>query len=1117
MTISLSNLTVNEATPGAVIGTLSGGSNYSIYFDTHEKYYQINGNTLSLTSNAFIDYESSGFVINTSQHTNGVIAINKSSADWSKESPLKVTIKYDSGSGKQFDLNIVDKNEAITLTPTQFKQNKYGATIAQVIPTDSYFLGKDVYLYDAEGSFSNFLEISGTNLKFKDDTYYSETGKILNSSYQLDLTASDYATKDTNSNGKPDNDFFFTMLEGRRAAKIGDSGISSETDIGFTKITASSYLSSIFGSSNINTTAAVTLSAKPFVERDYGSIVATINYSGSETETVTYALTSHSFFEITDTNKIKLKDDYYYDKSDQKIKDQNNSFFPLANMGKTQNILEITASNSADSTKLYTELFNIEENILPTIFASSNVDGTAQITLTPISFDDKKLGAVIAKINYSGSEPPTYTLSGNTGTFFELSSNNKIKLKDDYFFDLNTGSISKKDLSSNYKLTDNSSMEIAILAKDSSNSKNLSSELISLGDITSNVFGTSNVTALDESYTYVTDIKFQSSSLSKTGRKEYQKNITSEWVLASGEKISYSFLEPGASYVGTYDELDGIISPSNAFKAAARSAFNTIASFVNITFEEVSESGDVVGDFRIGITDAQHFGMASDYAAYSQGVNNNPKAGNIFFNGGTDRNNNNVPDYNESSTYAENSRGFTTFLHEIIHSLGHKHPFEAIDPNDTSEGNANIYQNQYEQYPYSIMSYTPMRDAATHNIKYDGVNLGNSGTQYYPKTPMLFDIIALQETYGATQSTGSGDNTYTYLASAPPFESLYDTGGNDILDLSNITGGTQLDLSGSQVSMVGNDYLTPWKNEVGKATVYGTPQGAPLGIIPGTKIEKILLPAGGSTITSGIDSTFIVGKANSAMTVNINATQIGIKASGTANDTINLKQTSSKWTGDFQARNMGNNGKGATEAVVADMTIYLKHDLSLDLKQGSDTIQGTSGNDALFLQNFGTTGDTMFYQDAGSTAGNPRLSGINTINLLGGKNFLDLTSTTTSLAGDSILITSGTDDDILWLSDANENVNSGNGNDQITVNGGTDTLATSLGADIITISKNAGNLTITDFDTSTDKFIFMVGSNKVSASTNVITVDNDDPLGDYLITLSNSPDLSNLSAFSTFA
>ena len=172
------------------------------------------------------------------------------------------------------------------------------------------------------------------------------------------------------------------------------------------------------------------------------------------------------------------------------------------------------------------------------------------------------------------------------------------------------------------------------------------------------------------------------------------------------------------------------------------------------------------------------------------------------------------------------------------------------------------------------------------------------------------------------------------------------------------------------------------------------------------------------------------------------------------------------------------------------------------------------------MQNFGTNGDTLFYQDAGSVNGGARLLGIDTINLLEGNNFLDLTSTTVSLAGNSIQITAGTGDDILWLSDANENVNSGNGNDQITVNGGTDTLATSLGSDIVTISKNSGNLTISDFDISTDKFVFQVASNKVSVSGNQITVDNIDPIfelsGEFLIAFDRRKKSSSIGNSSVF-
>ena len=61
---------------------------------------------------------------------------------------------------------------------------------------------------------------------------------------------------------------------------------------------------------------------------------------------------------------------------------------------------------------------------------------------------------------------------------------------------------------------------------------------------------------------------------------------------------------------------------------------------------------------------------------------------------------------------------------------------------------------------------------------------------------------------------------------------------------------------------------------------------------------------------------------------------------------------------------------------------------------------------------------------------------------------------------------------------------------------------------------NTGTLTISDLDISKDKFKFYAASNKVSASGNKITVANS--LGDYVITLSNSPDLSDIGSFSTF-
>ena len=127
------------------------------------------------------------------------------------------------------------------------------------------------------------------------------------------------------------------------------------------------------------------------------------------------------------------------------------------------------------------------------------------------------------------------------------------------------------------------------------------------------------------------------------------------------------------------------------------------------------------------------------------------------------------------------------------------------------------------------MSYTPLRDKETYSIKYEGINLSTGG-KIFPTTPMLFDIMALQEIYGAKTEAKLGNDTYTFTSNSLPFECIFDTAGEDTLDLNLIKGGTTLDLSGNKISTIGDDYLIPWKNVSGGPTVYGKAQGAPLGL-----------------------------------------------------------------------------------------------------------------------------------------------------------------------------------------------------------------------------------------------------------------------------------------------
>ena len=751
-------------------------------------------------------------------------------------------------------------------------------------------------------------------------------------------------------------------------------------------------------------------------------------------------------------------------------------------------------------------------------------------------------------------------------TFFEIindSSSYKIKLKDDYFYNHNTESIQTKE-QYYYKLEAQTNSDgtkynsLYISALDSENNL-LVTEDVQIQEIIGTVFYNNNIIDQEHSHPWITDIKFKKPDLPNTGREEYQKNVDYHWVLKDGEKIQYSFLDNDSTHYGTYAELegDGLIDPTQAFKDANAKALNSWSKFIDVQFEEITETNENVGDWRIGITDKDHFmpGSVDDpetpeneaepwiqYAAYSQGVTSSPEGGNMFYNGyfsndgtsGYDKYNatgDNTPDgildWNQEQNMSEYSYNFSTLIHEIGHSLGLKHPFEEFPTTSDLYGNGdNIFQDKYDQMRYSVMSYTDNRDYNDASIKYDGTQLklpDDSKIDWQPITPMLYDVMSLQEVYGPAESSSPENNTYTYTPNKIPYECIYDTGGKDVLDLSALEGGSTLKLNGDELSIIGQDYLVPWRSLEGGGFELGTSQGGVLGIInaskrggTNTEIETIKLPSDLSVITTGDYSTCIIGKSDTEIQVTVNTDQFGVKALGNNDDIITLAQVTSKWDNSVMARHTGNNGKGATNQEITNMSKYLKHDLSLDLADGSNKLVGTSGNDAIFLQNLVTTGDVNWLAEIGESTNNifegKRLVGLNDIDLGNGDNLLDLSGNSASLSGETLNITVGSGQDILWLSDGDETITTGEGNDEIIVNGGNDTLTTGNDSDKITIADNVGNLTISDFDSAKDKIFFEASLSDVSVEGNVITVNNSE--GDYLITLSgnNSVDLNN-SAF----
>jgi Ca2+-binding RTX toxin-like protein len=145
------------------------------------------------------------------------------------------------------------------------------------------------------------------------------------------------------------------------------------------------------------------------------------------------------------------------------------------------------------------------------------------------------------------------------------------------------------------------------------------------------------------------------------------------------------------------------------------------------------------------------------------------------------------------------SHGFRNILHEFGHAMGLHHPNE--DPNNTANDPHNNNQ-------YTIMSYVP------HPY---------GGQADWDITPMVLDIQALQQLYGANTTTRSGNTTYFgpavagstqayamlnggLIAESPGHHmimTIWDGGGIDTISAANQTGSVTIDLEPGAFSTIG--------------------------------------------------------------------------------------------------------------------------------------------------------------------------------------------------------------------------------------------------------------------------------------------------------------------------
>lgn len=233
-----------------------------------------------------------------------------------------------------------------------------------------------------------------------------------------------------------------------------------------------------------------------------------------------------------------------------------------------------------------------------------------------------------------------------------------------------------------------------------------------------------------------------------------------------GNTYTYSFRSMD------FPEANIFTVTSEVAKEVTRSALKNISSVINIQFKEVDYSAAKTGGFDISSTQFVSNGFSGGGATITENHTE------IYIDS--------LNDYNVyPGAYNEQ---INTVTHEVLHLLGF-----------TDGVASNLNYTQID----TIMSYNKAYDdrygEKVRVYEYDekGRMTGNVLHFAKPESPGIYDILALQSLYGANNDYNADNTTYKFTPETlKDFQTIWDGGGIDTIDVSEFVLGVDLNLVG---------------------------------------------------------------------------------------------------------------------------------------------------------------------------------------------------------------------------------------------------------------------------------------------------------------------------------